>query len=203
LRPRKSLTFIADVPTILALIHELAAYEDATSSVMATEESLAATLTFAPSHHQPTPEALPCPHNAHLPKDDAAPMAGIKPPALPPKLGFAKTLLIVAPEGEVAGMALYFHNYSTWRAAPGVYLEDLYVKPKYRKRGYGKALIRELAVEVVRINGGRLEWSCLNWNKPSLEFYEALGAKRMVEWVGLRVDGEALAKLAEGREKEA
>lgn len=99
-------------------------------------------------------------------------------------------------------MALYFHNYSTWRAAPGIYLEDLFVKPKYRKRGYGKVLIRELAKEVVRINGGRLEWSCLTWNTPSLEFYEALGAKRMTEWVGLRVDGENLKKLAEAKESD-
>ncbi|OCL01614.1 acetyltransferase [Glonium stellatum] len=165
-----------DVPIILSLIHELAAYENASSSVIATEESLAQTLSFAPSPNDP--------------------------PSLPTQsLGYAKTLLLTTPEGEVAGMALYFHNYSTWRAAPGIYLEDLFVQPKYRKRGYGKALIRELAKEVVRINGGRLEWSCLNWNKPSLEFYEALGARRMTEWVGLRVDGDALSALAENKEE--
>ncbi|OCK99767.1 acetyltransferase [Cenococcum geophilum 1.58] len=164
-----------DVPTILSLIHELAAYENATSSVVATEESLARTLSFAPSSNN---TSSPSTQNS----------------------GYAKTLLLTAPEGEVAGMALYFHNYSTWRAAPGIYLEDLFVKPKYRKRGYGKALIRELAKEVVNIHGGRLEWSCLNWNKPSLDFYEALGAKRMSEWVGLRVDGDALNTLAGGKE---
>jgi GNAT superfamily N-acetyltransferase len=93
-------------------------------------------------------------------------------------------------------MALYFYNYSTWRGAPGIYLEDLFVKPDYRHRGYGKALIRALAKEVVDMNGGRLEWACLKWNEPSLKFYESLGAKQMNEWVGLRVDGDELLKLA-------
>ncbi|KAF2502258.1 GCN5-related N-acetyltransferas-like protein [Lophium mytilinum] len=188
-----------DVPTILALIHELAAYENETSSVLATEESLARTLSFAPSRVLRQSPTLPCPHHTH----DCKELHEDSAPRLQTFGGYANTLLLTAPEGEVAGMALYFHNYSTWRAAPGIYLEDLFVKPKYRKRGYGKALIRELAQEVVRIKGGRLEWSCLNWNKPSLEFYEALGAKRMVEWVGLRVDGDALTKLAEGKEREA
>lgn len=111
--------------------------------------------------------------------------------------GYAKTYLAVAPEGDVAGMALYFYNYSTWTGKPGIYLEDLYVRPKYRKRGYGKALIKTLAQEVVRMGGTRLEWSCLTWNTPSLEFYKMLGATRKNEWVGLRADGEALHKLAE------
>ena len=94
-------------------------------------------------------------------------------------------------------MALYFYNYSTWTGVPGVYLEDLYVKPEFRKRGYGKALIKACAKEVVRIQGARLEWSCLDWNEPSLKFYESLGAVRKSEWVGLRAEGEALKKLAE------
>ena len=97
-------------------------------------------------------------------------------------------------------MALYFHNYSTWRAAPGIYLEDLFIRPAFRGRSYGKRLLGELAKETVRIGGKRLEWSVLKWNEPSLKFYEALGAKRMEEWVGMRVDGETLqdvAKLAE------
>lgn len=101
--------------------------------------------------------------------------------------------------GEVAGMALYFHNYSTWRSKPGVYLEDLFVRPQYRKRGWGKFLIRALAQEVLRIDGGRLEWSCLKWNEPSLAFYKTLGAKRMDDWVQLRVDGGELYELATGQ----
>jgi len=95
-------------------------------------------------------------------------------------------------------MALYFHNYSTWRAKPGIYLEDLFVREKYRRRGYATLLLRELAKDVVRIEGGRLEWSCLKWNKDALDFYERLGATQMSEWVGLRVDGEALERLAKG-----
>lgn len=94
-------------------------------------------------------------------------------------------------------MALYFNNYSTWTGVPGIYLEDLFVKPAYRKRGYGKALIKALAQEVVKIGGQRLEWSCLTWNTPSLDFYKSLGATQKDAWVGLRVDGEALTKLAE------
>ncbi|KAI1557996.1 hypothetical protein PtrEW4_012047 [Pyrenophora tritici-repentis] len=95
-------------------------------------------------------------------------------------------------------MALYFYNYSTWTGVPGIYLEDLFVKEKYRKRGYGKRLLKELAQEVLKVNGKRLEWSCLDWNEPSLKFYESelIGAQRKKEWVGLRVEGDALQKLA-------
>jgi GNAT superfamily N-acetyltransferase len=93
-------------------------------------------------------------------------------------------------------MALYFNNYSTWRAAPGIYLEDLYVRKQYRGRGYGTLLIKALAKETVQIGGKRLEWSCLKWNESSLNFYKGLGATQMVDWVGLRVDGEALERLA-------
>ncbi|KAL8985261.1 MAG: hypothetical protein Q9205_000997 [Flavoplaca limonia] len=157
-----------DVPTILALIHELAAYEKASSSVLATESSLLNTLSFPPS---PTS-------------------------SLAPKPGFARTLLIFPAtsanasenENECAGLALYFHNYSTWRASPGIYLEDLFVRPKFRGRGYGKRLLGELALETKRVGGERLEWSVLKWNEPSLKFYESLGARRMEGWVGMRVD---------------
>lgn len=163
----------ADVPTILSLIHELAAYEKATHKVKTTEDLLLKTLSFSDTT------------NPHSPS----------PPTF--TTGFAKTLLITAPEGEIAGMALYFYNYSTWTGVPGIYLEDLFVKERYRKRGYGKALIKELAREVLKVKGERLEWSCLDWNKPSLDFYASLGATKKAEWVGLRVDGEALNKLAE------
>lgn len=95
-------------------------------------------------------------------------------------------------------MALYFNNYSTWRAAPGIYLEDLFVRPEYRGRGYGKRLLQELAREVKRIEGERLEWSVLKWNEPSIEFYEGIGAKRMEEWVGMRIEDDGLEKMAEG-----
>ena len=94
-------------------------------------------------------------------------------------------------------MALYFYNYSTWRAQAGIYLEDLYVRQSERKRGYGSLLLRALAKEVVAMDGGRLDWVVLKWNEPSIQFYESIGAKRMDDWVGMRVDREALVKLAE------
>ena len=116
-----------------------------------------------------------------------------------PTQGYAKTFLIVAPEGRVAGMALYFHNYSTWHAAPGIFLEDLFVRPEYRGRGYGGLLLSRLAKECLDIGGKRLDWSVLNWNEPSIKFYkgEGVGAKAMDEWTGMRVEGkEGLEKLA-------
>lgn len=93
-------------------------------------------------------------------------------------------------------MALYFNNYSTWHAAPGIYLEDLFVRTQYRNKGYGKLLIGALAEEVLKIGGKRLEWCCLKWNESSLCFYKALGAEQMTEWVTLRADGIALKRLA-------
>lgn len=97
------------------------------------------------------------------------------------------------------GMALYFYNYSTWRSAPGIYLEDLYVQPAARGKGYGLALFRYLAREVVyEIKGKRLEWSVLKWNEPSIKFYKALGAREMVEWEKMMLDGEGLVNLADG-----
>jgi GNAT superfamily N-acetyltransferase len=95
-------------------------------------------------------------------------------------------------------MGLYFYNYSTWTGVPGIYLEDLFVKPAYRKKGYGVAILKALAQEVEKIGGKRLEWSCLTWNEPSLQFYqsEVIGAFKKDGWVGLRVEGDALGKLA-------
>jgi len=93
-------------------------------------------------------------------------------------------------------MALYFYNYSTWRAKPGIYLEDLFVREKERGKGYGWRLLGELAKEVVAMDGGRLEWSVLTWNTPSIKFYERIGAKAMSGWQTMRVDGQALVELA-------
>lgn len=93
-------------------------------------------------------------------------------------------------------MALYFTNYSTWRGAPGIYLEDLFVRPEYRGKGYGKRLLQEMARETKRIGGQRLDWSVLKWNEPSIKFYKAIGAQPMDEWMTMRVDDEALDKMA-------
>ena len=98
--------------------------------------------------------------------------------------------------GEAAGFALWFYNYSTFRGRHGIYLEDLFVRPAFRGNGIGKALIVELARRCVDENLPRLQWQVLDWNKPSIEFYEALGAKMMPEWIGCRLEGDAIAALA-------
>lgn len=167
------------------MIRELADYEKESSKVEATEESLRQTLTFAE------------PSSADSTSFSTSGYTKTLILRLPTSLSNADTKAGLQP-GAVAGMAMYFNNYSTWRSKPGIYLEDLFVRPQYRKRGYGKLLIQALAREVLRIDGGRLEWSCLKWNEPSLAFYESLGAVQMADWVQLRVDGENLKKLVGG-----
>lgn len=98
--------------------------------------------------------------------------------------------------GEPAGFALYFWNYSTWQGKPGLYLEDLFVRPRFRGKGIGKALLVHLARVAVKNNCGRLVWQVLDWNTPAIEFYKSLGADTMKEWLTMRVTGEALVRLA-------
>ena len=100
-------------------------------------------------------------------------------------------------DGKEVGFALFFHNFSTFLGRAGIYLEDLYVKPDYRGHGHGKALIKKLAAIACERGCGRLEWSCLDWNKPSIDFYLSLGAAPMDEWTVYRVTGDTLNKLAE------
>lgn len=95
-------------------------------------------------------------------------------------------------DGREVGFALFFHNFSTFVGKAGLYLEDLFVKPEYRKRGHGKALILELARIANERGCGRMEWSCLDWNQPSIDFYLSLGAKPMNEWTTYRLSGDAL-----------
>jgi GNAT superfamily N-acetyltransferase len=97
-------------------------------------------------------------------------------------------------DGEVAGFALFFHNYSTFRGRPGLYLEDLYVRPQYRGRGYGKALLTHLAGLAVRRRCARMEWAVLDWNRRAIEFYESLGARPVDGWTVYRLTDEALLK---------
>jgi GNAT superfamily N-acetyltransferase len=106
-------------------------------------------------------------------------------------------VLIARYRGEPAGFALFFHNYSTWLAKPGVYLEDLFVLPELRGKGLGKALLTSLARLAKERDCGRMEWSVLDWNTPSIEFYESLGAVRMKEWNLYRLTAAGIAKLAE------
>ncbi|KAI0429454.1 acetyltransferase [Xylaria sp. FL1042] len=165
-----------DIPSILQMIRELADYEHELDAVEATEASLSATIAFAPDGVESTAAA-----------PNTEPVTATRP---------SRCLVLFNEKGEPSGMALYFYNYSTWRAKAGIYLEDLFVRQSERKKGYGKRLLVELAKEVVSMDGGRLEWSVLKWNEPSIKFYESIGANAMNEWVGMRVDREGLTKLA-------
>ena len=107
----------------------------------------------------------------------------------------AEVLFVTDGDKEV-GFALFFHNFSTFLGRAGIYLEDLYIRPAYRGRGYGKALLRELAHIAVIRGCGRLEWACLDWNKPSIDFYKSLGAVPMDEWTVSRATGDTLLKMA-------
>lgn len=98
---------------------------------------------------------------------------------------------------ESVGFALFFHNYSTWRAQPGIYLEDLYVRPAHRGRGFGKALLSNVAKLAVDRNCGRFEWSVLDWNQRAIDFYRKLGAEPLNEWTMFRVTGAALDRLSQ------
>ena len=106
-------------------------------------------------------------------------------------------------DGRVAGFAFYFYNYSTWQGRPGLYLEDLFVQPSHRGKGIGKALLVHLARIAVRENCGRFVWQVLDWNEPALRFYESLGAEVLRPWLNVRLEGEALARLAESPAPEA
>lgn len=99
-------------------------------------------------------------------------------------------------EGAAVGFALYFYNYSTWKGRAGIYLEDLFVWPEYRGKGIGKALLLHLARIAAVEKCGRYEWQVLDWNTPAIEFYEALGARQMKQWLPMRVEGDALLELA-------
>lgn len=146
-----------DVPLILRFIRELAEYERLAHTVVATEESLRATLFGNPR--------------------------------------FAE-VLIAESGGEAAGFALFFHNYSTFLAKPGFYLEDLYVRPELRGRGIGKQLLSRLAKLARERNCGRLEWAVLNWNESAIRFYESLGAEPMNTWTVYRLNGDSLTRMA-------
>lgn len=148
----------ADVPLILSLIHELAAYEREPDAVEATE--------------------------ADLLRDGFGPNPIIH-------------CLIAEADGRPAGFALYFFNYSTWRGRPGIHLEDLFVRPEFRGRGIGKALLAAVAKAAVERRCGRLQWDVLEWNQPAIDFYQSIGARFMSEWRIMRLaTDESIAALA-------
>ncbi len=103
---------------------------------------------------------------------------------------------VVEVDGTVVGISIWFLNYSTWLGKPGIYLEDLYIDPAYRGKGFGLALLKELAKICIERDYERLQWWVLDWNEPSIEFYKSLGAEAMDEWTVYRVSGDALKKLA-------
>ena len=107
----------------------------------------------------------------------------------------AEVIFVTENEKEV-GFALFFHNFSTFLGRAGIYLEDLFVLPEFRKRGYGKALLKRLAAIAVERGCGRLEWWCLDWNKPSIDFYLSLGAEPMSDWTTYRITGDTLRRMA-------
>jgi GNAT superfamily N-acetyltransferase len=105
--------------------------------------------------------------------------------------------LIAERDGELAGFALFFYNYSTWLGRPGLYLEDLFVEPRYRGLGIGKALLQRVAAIALEKGCGRMQWEVLDWNTPAIDFYRSMGAEFLDEWRNVRISGDALATLAE------
>jgi GNAT superfamily N-acetyltransferase len=115
----------------------------------------------------------------------------------------AAEVLLAFEEKSAVGFAVYFYNFSTWLGRPGLYLEDLFIKPEKRGKGYGRALLVELA-KIARDRGcGRMEWAVLDWNEPAIKFYRALGAKPMDEWTVFRLTREGIAKLADAADTAA
>ena len=107
----------------------------------------------------------------------------------------AEVIFALADDGQEVGFALFFHNFSTFLGRAGIYLEDLFVKPEFRGKGYGKGLLQELARIAVERGLGRLEWACLNWNQPSIDFYLSLGAQPMSDWTVYRITGKTLEEM--------
>jgi len=155
-----------DLPLILALIRELAEYERAPEQAVATLESL----------------------RQHL--------FGESLPGHPAKRGPVAECLIAELDGDPQGFALYFTNFSTWNGAPGIYLEDLFVRPAFRKHGLGKSLLSRLAAIAAARACKRMEWAVLDWNTPAIDFYKSLGAAPLEEWTTFRLTDDALARLA-------
>lgn len=108
--------------------------------------------------------------------------------------------LIAEHDGQPAGFALYFFNYSTWLGRPGIYLEDLFVSPEFRSLGIGKALLQQVAAVALEKGCLRLQWEVLDWNTPSIDFYKAMGAEFLDEWRNVRISGKALDRLAAAAE---
>ncbi|KAJ5551255.1 hypothetical protein N7461_005953 [Penicillium sp. DV-2018c] len=156
-----------DVPLILQFIKEAAEDQAPGATVAASEDRLANTLHFGPPSNGPVSSTR-----------------------------FAWALLIYSPGGEPAGLLIYFHNYSTWAAAPGVCLEELYVVSDYRRLGYGRMLIEAMSSAAEKAGCVKMDWVCLKDNRRALSFYDKLGARRMEDWAVLKVDKKGMEGLA-------
>jgi len=150
---------IADVPAILALIRELAEYEQLTHACIATEELLTRHL-FGPDR--------------------------------------AAESMVALVDDRVVGYAIFFKTFSTFLALPGIYLEDIYVQPAHRGKGIGKTMLKSIAQLAVDRGYGRVEWSVLDWNAPSIAFYKSIGAMSLDEWTMMRLTGDSLKAFATG-----
>jgi len=157
----------ADIPEIIAFIRELAHYEREPAAAQATPADLLR------DGFGPTPR-----FHCLIAELASQPATDNLQPATP------------------TGFALYFHNYSTWRGHAGIYLEDLFVRPAFRGRGIGRALLASVAAIAVAEGCPRLEWAVLDWNTPAIDFYRSVGATPMSEWTTMRLCGEALSQLA-------
>ncbi|KAI8650319.1 N-acetyltransferase ats1 [Fusarium keratoplasticum] len=155
----------SDVPTVFSFIKELANCQDELHVITTTEENLSRTIAFDPDEYDT--DAAPDPITPFRP---------------------ARCLLAFNDVGEPAGMALYFYSYVTWHAAPGIYLEDLYVLPSERRAGHGKHLMDALVEELRAVGGVRIEWRVMERNETGLRFYEKMGAKVMEGWKDLKLE---------------
>ena len=167
-----------DVEAVVRLVHELAEYERTPELCTLTEDQLHAAV-FGPDAVVLDREEL----GRHL--------FGPRP--------YAEVLMAETPSGGEAGFALFFHTFSTWEGRPGIYLEDLFVRPEHRGRGYGRELLAALARLALERGCARLEWAVLDWNEPAIGFYRKLGARPMEDWTTFRLDGASLSRLAEQR----
>jgi GNAT superfamily N-acetyltransferase len=158
----------ADIPDILAFIRELAEYEREPASAIAT--------------------------HADLLRDGFGPIPRFH--CLIAEVSSTDNLQPVTDNFVPVGFALFFYNYSTWRGHAGIYLEDLFVRPPFRGKGFGKALFSAVAAIAVAEGCPRLEWAVLDWNTPAIDFYRSLGATPLSEWTTMRLSGPALAALA-------
>lgn len=186
-----------DVPHILKLIQQLAEFERLIDRCIATEEALSSTLFSAPPFQGPTVFLLEISNNNFpIPKtldesfEQMVKNVNLKTPVNDPeRVSFVSAL---GNDRTVVGFVLFFKNYSTFLAKPGFYIEDLFVREPYRRRGLGAILIRAVAGQAAKMGFGRVEWCVLDWNVNAIKFYEDMGAQVLQEWRICRLTGEAL-----------